>query len=45
MRVPMSWLNEYCDTGLEPAVLAEKMAMTGTEVKGWRSPDPRRPRT
>jgi len=29
----MSWLNEYCDTGLEPAVLAEKMAMTGTEVE------------
>ena len=33
MRVPMSWLNEYCDTGLDPATLAEKMAMTGTEVE------------
>ncbi len=33
MRVPVSWLSEYCDTGLEPAELAEKMAMTGTEVE------------
>ena len=33
MRVPMSWMAEYCDTGLEPDVLAERMAMTGTEVE------------
>ena len=33
MRVPWSWLTEYCDTGLEPVDLAERMAMTGTEVE------------
>jgi phenylalanyl-tRNA synthetase beta chain len=33
MKVPWSWLSEYCDTGLEPADLAERMAMTGTEVE------------
>ncbi len=33
MRVPYAWLAEHCDTGLEPGVLAEKMAMTGTEVE------------
>lgn len=33
MRIPYSWLAEHCDTGLEPVVLAEKMAMTGTEVE------------
>lgn len=33
MKTPYSWLAEHCDTGLEPAVLAEKMAMTGTEVE------------
>ena len=33
MRVPYSWLAEYCDPGLDPEDLAEKMAMTGTEVE------------
>ncbi|MCO5316600.1 MAG: phenylalanine--tRNA ligase subunit beta [Solirubrobacterales bacterium] len=33
MRIPYSWLAEHCDTGLEPEVLAERMAMTGTEVE------------
>jgi len=33
MKTPYSWLAEHCDTGLEPAALAEKMAMTGTEVE------------
>lgn len=33
MRVPYEWMAEYCDPGLEPRVLAEKMAMTGTEVE------------
>ncbi len=33
MRVPMQWLNEYCDSGLEIAQLAERLAMTGTEVE------------
>lgn len=33
MRIPYTWLAEHCDPGLEPAVLAEKMAMTGTEVE------------
>ncbi len=33
MRVPYSWLREYCDPGVEPAELAERLAMTGTEVE------------
>ncbi len=33
MRVPYSWLREYCDPGLDPAELAERLAMTGTEVE------------
>ncbi len=33
MRVPYSWLCEYCDPGLEPRELAERLAMTGTEVE------------
>ncbi len=33
MRVPYSWLREYCDPGIEPDQLAERLAMTGTEVE------------
>jgi phenylalanyl-tRNA synthetase beta chain len=33
MRVPYSWLRSYCDPGLGPAELAERLAMTGTEVE------------
>ncbi|HWM63242.1 MAG TPA: phenylalanine--tRNA ligase subunit beta [Solirubrobacterales bacterium] len=33
MRVPYSWLREHCDPGVEPAELAERLAMTGTEVE------------
>src|SRR4051794_19545950 len=33
MRVPYSWLREYCDPGTEPGELAERLAMTGTEVE------------
>ncbi len=33
MRVPYSWLREYCDPGIEPGGLAERLAMTGTEVE------------
>lgn len=33
MKVPYSWMAEYCDPGLDPEVLAEKLAMTGTEVE------------
>jgi phenylalanyl-tRNA synthetase beta chain len=33
MRVPYSWLREYCDPGIEPGKLAERLAMTGTEVE------------
>jgi len=44
MRVPFSWLREYCDPGIGPAELAERLAMTGTEVErvvtaGPPSPD------
>jgi len=33
MRVPYSWLREYCDPGLEVAALADRLVMTGTEVE------------
>jgi phenylalanyl-tRNA synthetase beta chain len=33
MRVPYSWLREYCDPGLDPAALADRLVMTGTEVE------------
>ncbi len=33
MRVPYSWLREYCDPGVDPGELAERLAMTGTEVE------------
>jgi phenylalanyl-tRNA synthetase beta chain len=33
VRVPYSWLREYCDPGVEPGELAERLAMTGTEVE------------
>jgi len=33
MRVPYSWLREYCDPDIEPRALAERLAMTGTEVE------------
>lgn len=33
MRVPMTWLAEYCDSGLDARALAERLAMTGTEVE------------
>jgi phenylalanyl-tRNA synthetase beta chain len=33
MKVPYSWLREYCDPGIGPGELAERLAMTGTEVE------------
>ncbi|MEX2447217.1 MAG: phenylalanine--tRNA ligase subunit beta [Solirubrobacterales bacterium] len=33
MRVPYSWLREYCDPGIGALELAERLAMTGTEVE------------
>jgi phenylalanyl-tRNA synthetase beta chain len=33
MKVPYSWLREYCDPGLGAGELAERLAMTGTEVE------------
>ncbi len=33
MRAPYSWLREYCDPGVAPEELAERLAMTGTEVE------------
>ncbi|MGN6217310.1 MAG: phenylalanine--tRNA ligase subunit beta [Solirubrobacterales bacterium] len=33
MRVPYSWLREYCDPGMDPTQLAERLVMTGTEVE------------
>ncbi len=33
MKVPYSWLREYCDPGLSPEELADRLVMTGTEVE------------
>jgi phenylalanyl-tRNA synthetase beta chain len=33
MRAPLSWLREYCDPGLDPEQLADRLVMTGTEVE------------
>ncbi|MSO42271.1 MAG: phenylalanine--tRNA ligase subunit beta [Solirubrobacterales bacterium] len=33
MKVPVSWMSSYCDPGWEPEHLAERLAMTGTEVE------------
>jgi phenylalanyl-tRNA synthetase beta chain len=33
MRVPLSWLREYCAPDLDTFALAERLAMTGTEVE------------
>jgi phenylalanyl-tRNA synthetase beta chain len=31
--VPYSWLREYCDPGLSPEGVADRLVMTGTEVE------------
>jgi phenylalanyl-tRNA synthetase beta chain len=33
MKVPYSWLREHCEPGIGPEQLAERLAMTGTEVE------------
>jgi phenylalanyl-tRNA synthetase beta chain len=33
MRVPIDWLHEYCRPELDANALAERLAMTGTEVE------------
>jgi phenylalanyl-tRNA synthetase beta chain len=33
MRVPLTWLRQYCDPPLAVDQLAERLAMTGTEVE------------
>jgi phenylalanyl-tRNA synthetase beta chain len=33
MRLPLLWLHDYCDPGLPAPQLAERLAMTGTEVE------------
>ncbi|MCW2988828.1 MAG: pheT [Solirubrobacterales bacterium] len=33
MKVPYSWLREYCDPGVGVGEIAERLAMTGTEVE------------
>ena len=33
MRVPLTWLHEYCAPELDAHALAERLAMTGTEVE------------
>jgi phenylalanyl-tRNA synthetase beta chain len=33
MRVPLEWLLEYCDPGLDLAAIEERLTMTGTKVE------------
>ena len=33
MRVPINWLHEYCRPDIDAAKLADRLAMTGTEVE------------
>jgi phenylalanyl-tRNA synthetase beta chain len=33
MRVPLEWLMEYCDPGLDVAAIEERLTMTGTKVE------------
>jgi phenylalanyl-tRNA synthetase beta chain len=33
MRVPLEWLHDYCHPALDAPALAERLAMTGTEVE------------
>ena len=33
MRVPLEWLHQYCAPDLDAPALAERLAMTGTEVE------------
>jgi len=34
MKLPLVWLHDYCDPGLEPFALAERLTITGTKVEG-----------
>jgi phenylalanyl-tRNA synthetase beta chain len=36
MKVSLSWLKDYVDIKLPVAELARRLAMAGTEVKGWQ---------
>ena len=33
MRVPLTWLREYCDPGLDAAGIADRLDLTGTELE------------
>src|SRR4051812_7420161 len=33
MRAPLEWLNQYCDPGLAPREVEERLTMTGTKVE------------
>jgi phenylalanyl-tRNA synthetase beta chain len=44
MRVPLQWLREYCDPGLDVHAIEERLTMTGTKVEaihhhGVREPE------
>jgi phenylalanyl-tRNA synthetase beta chain len=43
MRVPYSWLREYCDPGITPEELADRLVMTGTEVERIEIAGPPKP--
>jgi phenylalanyl-tRNA synthetase beta chain len=43
MKIPYSWLREYCDPGVGAAAIAERLVMTGTEVERVGSVGPPSP--
>jgi phenylalanyl-tRNA synthetase beta chain len=36
MRVPIGWLSTFCNPGIEPQALGERLSMSGTEVERLR---------
>ncbi len=36
MKVPVKWLEDYVAISLPPSELAQKLTMSGIEVKGWQ---------
>jgi hypothetical protein len=36
MLVPLDWLREYCDPGLDVHGIEERLTMTGTKVEAIR---------
>ena len=38
MRVPIEWLHDYVEPHMDAHTLAQRLALTGTEVERGRAP-------